>query len=415
MKGPGGKARIVLIAIANDHAATTYRDRVYAVVVNSSNSTIGVVVSTSTTLDGTDHTLFFSYDADAGNATLYIDGVDEHDTGHGDDQTDTGTLDTGAASLCSIGSGVWNSANLLVNGNIGFCGYRDAYLTNPLDFMDGADPKQIDESSWTEWGAQPLYWNQYGTMTTNLGSAGDMILTGDVGFGTGVPYRPPMMLFDGSSGYYVDSSTSIPGSDFTFTTQFNLESFTGGGIKRLINFSGSGGNRLIVLAYASDHATTTRRDKIAAFVQNAGSDTLVLTFGINDDIDGEDHVLFFSFDGSAGDIQYFIDGVNADDTGNPERVVISGTPVNSGGNFRIGASTVPADYWAGQIGFVGYSNDYLTNPLDFMDADGPKEIDESGWTEWGSQPLYWNKYGIMTDNQGSQTGVTKQGTITGPT
>ena len=36
-----------------------------------------------------------------------------------------------------------------------------------------------------------------------------------------------------------------------------------------------------------------------------------------------------------------------------------------------------------------------------MDVDGtPKEIDEIGWTEWGGQPHFWNKGGVMTDNKG---------------
>ena len=47
-----------------------------------------------------------------------------------------------------------------------------------------------------------------------------------------------------------------------------------------------------------------------------------------------------------------------------------------------------------------------------MDTSGnPKKLDESGWTEWGTQPLFWNEHGEMTNNKGSAGNMTKNGTI----
>jgi hypothetical protein len=54
-------------------------------------------------------------------------------------------------------------------------------LTNWSDFMDGqGNPKQLDEISWTEWGAQPLFWNANGDMEANAGSAGNMSKNGTI-------------------------------------------------------------------------------------------------------------------------------------------------------------------------------------------------------------------------------------------
>lgn len=51
-------------------------------------------------------------------------------------------------------------------------------------YSDGL-PKALDESSWTEWGAQPLFWNEHGQMDNNLGSAGNMTRNGTIVIGKG--------------------------------------------------------------------------------------------------------------------------------------------------------------------------------------------------------------------------------------
>lgn len=41
------------------------------------------------------------------------------------------------------------------------------------------------ETTWTEWGAQPLFWNEHGDMENNLGSAGAMTKNGTIVVGKG--------------------------------------------------------------------------------------------------------------------------------------------------------------------------------------------------------------------------------------
>ena len=85
------------------------------------------------------------------------------------------------------------------------------------------------------------------------------------------------------------------------------------------------------------------------------------------------------------------------------------------GSINIGSAGNETLFVTGDIGYVGYIDSYLTNPTDwYHPTNGLQEIDESGWTEFGSQPLAWNQYGTMTDNKGSSGNFTKVGTITGP-
>ena len=119
-----------------------------------------------------------SYDGDAGTAKLYVDEVDDENAGAtGRVAPITGTLATGAAT---IHVGINHGETQFYLGKIGYIGLRDAYLTNPTDFGTGAVPEELDEVTWTEWGAQPLYWQDEGTMTANLGSAGNMTANGTI-------------------------------------------------------------------------------------------------------------------------------------------------------------------------------------------------------------------------------------------
>jgi hypothetical protein len=136
------------------------------------------------------------------------------------------------------------------------------------------------------------------------------------------------------------------------------------------------------------------------------SDTSYLDDGV--------HSLFFSFDGDAGTAVFMIDGVNADDTGNSERIAPTiGTMAIGGAEvFTVGASGTGTTFLAGEVGFVGCRNAYLTDYSTFFDADNnPIELDEASWTEWGAQPLLWNEHGEMVNNLGSTGNAAKNGTI----
>ena len=179
--------------------------------------------------------------------------------------------------------------------------------------------------------------------------------------------------------------------------------------------SGSIGRLGIFLA-ASDHATPAFRDKITVTSANSGSTNICVLVSIDAVADGSDHTVFYSFNGDTGAATFYIDGVDADDTGSAVRVApTTGTLDTGAGSVIIGALSGPSQFYGGQAGYVGHDEQYLTNPTDFHHpTNGLQEIDESGWTEWGSQPLYWEAQGEMDAQEGSAGNMTKNGTITGP-
>jgi hypothetical protein len=236
--------------------------------------------------------------------------------------------------------------------------------------------------------------------------------------GGAVAYDPGMMTFDGSTGYYSKTITTA-GNVVTGIVRFNSASFTGGGLGRILNVTGAGAvNRLAVYAMSSDYADANLQDKVVVVTANSGGTNICVLVSIDDVIDGLDHTVFYSFNGDTGAATFYIDGVDADDTGNASRVA----PTT--GTLAAGASSVAsvganfngtANFFGGDAGYCGYDDVYLTNPTDFHHpTNGLQELDETTWTEWGSQPMFWNQYGTMTDNKGSAGNMTANGTITGP-
>ena len=145
---------------------------------DSANVIICKAISTSTFLDGLRHTALIAYDSTAGTLSFIVDGVEERDIGHPDETAPTtGTLDTGTSKL-NVGASSVPSNHF--DGEIGFCGLADAYLTNHEDFMSEATPKALDESGWTEFGSQPLFWNEDGEMDVNQGTGGNMTENGTI-------------------------------------------------------------------------------------------------------------------------------------------------------------------------------------------------------------------------------------------
>jgi hypothetical protein len=242
-----------------------------------------------------------------------------------------------------------------------------------------------------------------------------MTANGTISFTGGDAYDYPMMTFDGSTGYYTGTAT-YSGNLTTSLLRFNVSSFAGSGVApRLMYVQGSGGIRSLIIMYSSDYATATRRNKLSMICQTSTGSTICRVFSTVDVNDGNDHIVLAAFDSTTGVASMIIDGADDLDTGNAEHTLATGTLAQGAGQaIAIGADTAPANFVGGEIGYCGYANTYLTNGSDFMSGSTPKEIDESGWTEWGAQPLFWNKYGTMTDNKGSAGNMTANGTITGP-
>ncbi len=375
--GDSNFVRGELRVYGTDHA--DYGDKMVLVAQNSAGAVICLLASETLLADGADHMIVASFDSTGGVATFIVDDVDEDDTGNaGRVAPTTGTLDSGTAG--DIGVGSTSAAAQLWSGKIGPYGHAEAYLTNYEDFMDGNLPKPIDEKDWTEWGG--------GTF--------------------------PMMQFDGSTGYYSKAYTAS-GNKVTCVARVNRASFSGGGQETIAQaLSGGGGQRVRMLARASDHANTDERNDLVVIVQDDNPTDLCRLISTSALCDGEDHTIFFEFDGDAGTAIFEIDEANADDTGATNRVAPSaGTLGASSPTFLIGAAGGPTQFFGGNIGFVGMRDIGGLDPSDFMDGNLPKPIDETGWTEWGSQPLFWNRFGTMTDNKGSAGAMTANGSISG--
>jgi len=441
-----------IILSGGNHADPNIRNCINFIVWDSGSTIVCRLFSDlGVDMTNTDCTVFASYDSTTGNAVMRINGKSE-------DITHPARVTPVAATLAS-GSGVSYIGNLGVGeafpceGEIGFVGMDDSYLTNWSDFMqaDGS-PKELDETTWTEWGAQPLFWNHHGDMTNNLGSAGDMTKNGAIEIGTGGngphpllglntvgtaathhiktaktswvdgvqlvgnAYTPAMMQFNGTTGYYSKTGLTTSGNKVSVFIRFNVPPLAGVTQSLFNIYDASTDPRMRIFLYSSDTGDATRRNKLTVQSENGSGTLLCALFSISELADGENHSLFYSFDADAGTAVFIVDGQNEDDTGQAARVAPTTGTLDSGaafgayvGYFYSGA----AQYCAGSIGAFGYRDDaYLTNWSDFMQADGsPKALDESTWTEWGAQPLFWNEAGDMVNNLGSAGAMTKNGTI----
>ena len=229
-------------------------------------------------------------------------------------------------------------------------------------------------------------------------------------------YLPGMMTFDGSTGYYNDTY-SPSGNKVTVVCKFNRAKYTSAlSFEAVIAFMGDGSNsRCSLTTIDSDHPTVSLRDKVYFNSTNTSGTVVCQLISSVDVMDGNDHVLFYAFDGDTGAAVLYVDGVDADDTGHAERVAPTTATLGTtaGSAATIGAFPGGLYNYGGSLGYIGYRDAYLTNPTDFYHpTNGLQELDESGWTEWGSQPLFWNQHGLMSDNKGSVGNMTANGTIT---
>lgn len=226
-------------------------------------------------------------------------------------------------------------------------------------------------------------------------------------------YTPAMMEFDGSTGYFSTNSLTTSGNKVTVVLRFKRAQFTGAATE-LLSWCENINRRWGIRIFSSDHATTGNRNKVTVRVKNSAGTDICWLLSTAEVVDGNLHTLFFAFDGDTGSATFIIDGINADDTGFASRVAPTTGTLNTGASSvcTVGAGnagTVPS---AANIGFFGHREAYLTNWQDFMESDGrPKQLDESSWTEWGAQPLYWNEHGDMENNFGSAGNMTRNGTV----
>lgn len=182
LDGPTGRQSTQIAVFASDHATTASRNKVRVFVENSAGSALCYIESDVDVVNSQDHLVFFSFNGDTGTAILYVDGFDaDNATFASRVAPTTGTLDTGASHKVTLGA--YSTPHSYYGGEIGYFGHAvDRALTNPTDFYHPANGLQeLDETTWTEWGgSSPQFWNQYGTMTDNKGSSGNMTANGTI-------------------------------------------------------------------------------------------------------------------------------------------------------------------------------------------------------------------------------------------
>jgi hypothetical protein len=387
-----GYHRLTIQIFANDYTATANRaGRLASFSQDNTGGTQFRIFSEIGVTDGQLYTGMISLDADTGVHQFILNGSNGEDTSHPDRIVgNTYTMGSGASSTTRVGSNI--TPGNYFDGDIGFYGFRDAYLTNWYDFMnpDGT-PKIIDDSGWTEWGAQPLYWHESGKMDENKGSAGNLTKNGTItvadpdlvtGVINPVQYHPALMEFDGSSGRYSGTYTSS-GNKVSIVFQFSRASFTGTGFERIAIFRGpTAYQRMAVIAFSSDYADT-RADRIQFAVNNSSNVTICQLVTNAGYLDGNAHTVLFSFDADAGTATLIIDGADAEDTGHAERVAPTTGTLDTGASSSLGwgANNSAADYFSGDIGFGGHADAYVTDWTLFMDRDGnPIKVNETTWS-----------------------------------
>lgn len=242
--------------------------------------------------------------------------------------------------------------------------------------------------------------------------------SGHVGYGVngrivGNAYTPAMMQFDGSTGFYEDTTLTASGDLVTAVCRL-IASPVAGGSNVFFHYMGSTNRaRMYLDILASDHANSDWQNRVRMFVQNSAGATICQLISTSAVTDGAPHTIFAAFNGTTGAATFYIDGSDADNVSATSRVApTSGTLDTGAGALHVGSNHGETIKFDGQLGFCGVRDAYLTNVSGFMQTDGsPKALDESTWTEWGDQPLFWNPHGDMVNNLGSAGAMTKNGTI----
>ena len=235
--------------------------------------------------------------------------------------------------------------------------------------------------------------------------------------GGGAAYDPLMMTFDGSTGTYYDTGQTISGNVYTVVGRFICPSqTTAQEVMRIRDTVVPSSHRIAISIQPNNHATADVRDKMEILVQSDSASTATRLPSLATVADGAEHTFFFSWNYSTGAYVFKIDGVDSANTGSARYVAPSVVTASTGSTYYISIGSIAdsSSYFNGDIGYIGY-HEVTATWSDFFEVDGsPKELDESGWTEWISQPLYWEDQGEMTAQSGSAGNLTKFGTITGP-
>lgn len=228
-------------------------------------------------------------------------------------------------------------------------------------------------------------------------------------------YRPGFMKYDGSTGYYNATFTSS-GNKVVCVFSMRCEPFIAGSTNRkIVHVEGNPNtdDRILVTVFADDDPTTALQNKLAVRTQNTSGATICQLISLVEVCDGEEHVVFYSFDADAGTAVLYIDGIAAIDSGNAAHIApTTGTLATGAGSpIYVGSLILASQFYEGMIGFFGYHDAYRTNYTDFMTTGGVL-LDIDPASAFGATPLYYNPNGQMHRNLGSAGDMTLNGLIT---
>lgn len=231
-------------------------------------------------------------------------------------------------------------------------------------------------------------------------------------------HRPCLMRYDGATGYYSGSFTSVgnkvmavlllqPDVNFLFSDN---------SIHYLMDVSGSGGGnneRLRIRAYGNAHSNSNLAGRLEVFINSSAGGIACNLFstGFGAISTG---LLFFSYDGDNGTAIFTLDGSNFEDAAHPNRTAPSVATLSAGAGTLIAISrqhSAASGFYPGAVGMTGYDDAYQTNDTDFGTHKSPGIIDERNWTQFGgSAPVLWNPHG-QADNNVAGTDLTKNGRV----
>lgn len=223
-------------------------------------------------------------------------------------------------------------------------------------------------------------------------------------------YSPASMKFDGNLDYLTLWNVQLSSQTVTMILRFKWDETAGSDGAYLFNGGYASNVAVATYFYEASHAN-------AGKVGFAVGTSLCILVSENRYDDGEWHCLLASYDGAAGEATFLIDHIDADDTGYGSRVLTTGTIYNDSRiDYRLGIAwwdaPSAATSFTGQCNATGLHNTYITDSTLFFNPDNTlKELDESGWTEWGTQPKIWNEHGDLRNNLGSWGNAGSYGNI----
>lgn len=250
------------------------------------------------------------------------------------------------------------------------------------------------------------------------GEAGQVLSLDDNLFpiwGQGARYNPAIVDYNATSNHMEGNFTSV-GNQVTAFFRFKRSSFSGNTLERpfIVSDPTQAGDKLRVMStvFSNDRTDATTRDKLIMVSRSSTGGFGCVLYSKLPVCDGQDHLVAFSFDGDTGSTVFLIDGQDADDLTNPNRVTPVPVTLGSGANSKIWlAKNFAGPFYNGTLGMTGYQESFIPDFSSFpSNPESIWKIDETTWKEWVTPPEYWNAFGLLNDNKGTKSNASSANT-----